>query len=68
MSLKSELNKLRRELSRQPADETGGKWVLPWRSNLTADEQAEWNEFRAWVDATYPRRSIEDDLAALKSL
>lgn len=68
MTLKSDLNRLRRELATLPADETGGKWVLPWGSNLTADEQAEWKEYIAWVERTYPTRDIEAELATIKTI
>lgn len=75
-SLRTELNKLRRDLDTLPGDGQSGKWVLPARvwgaiaggvpwSDLTPDELAAWEEYREWVDRTYPARDIETELTTL---
>ncbi len=76
MSLKAELNKLRRELAHVPAEGAGEKWVLPpnvwaciagtlpWDA-LTTDERAVWDQYQAWVERVHRLRDLEAELAAL---
>lgn len=76
MSLKAELNRLKRELAQMPSDGAGDKWVLPatvwaaiagtvpWAEVPPADLDV-WTEYRAWVERGHRQRDLEAELAAL---